>query len=147
MLIKVKDHNDSWKLFDNAEDVSYSHCIGVYTNAIDLFRSCESAVVEHNVMDSEVTKVFSNRTWRALSCVAKALDELASNKPDFIVGLADLPYDDPRFAIEEVPDARIAVFVNHIAFVRKGVRKLVFFDTEAYICNDDGKTIERVAAG
>ena len=73
---------------------------------------------------------------------------------DFTHGLI---LDRMQFVFDDItPDTRRAAtilsksltyVVSVITFTREGKLHVIFFDGEAYICSDEGKTLERIMAG
>lgn len=102
MLIKVKDIDGKWVLFDNAEEVHYDTTLEELTSKRDLGFLIGS-------------------------------DEQVSLK--VILPNVDLDVIDDDHPLK----------VGIIKFVRQSKHYMVVFNTLVYICNDNGRTIERVS--
>ncbi len=102
MLIKTKDQEGKWILFDNAEEVRYD------------------------------TTLESIKHQRELGFLVD---------PDDQVHLTVVLPDVDMEAISDTNPLKVGI----IKFVRLGKRYVVVFNTVTYICNDQGKTVEKVA--
>ncbi len=102
MLIKVKDVDGKWVLFDNAEEVHYDTTQEEFTSKRDL---------------------------------------------GFLVGPEEqvsLTIVLPNVDLDSIDDDH-PLKVGIIKFIRQSKRYMVVFNTLCYICNDQGKTVEKVA--
>lgn len=102
MLIKVKDVDGKWYLFDNAEEIHYDTTLDIIKNQRDL-----GFLVDP--------------------------DEQVSLK-------VILPNVDMDAISEENP-----LKVGIIKFIRQSKHYMLVFNTLIYICNDNGKTVEKVS--
>lgn len=102
MLIKTKDQEGKWILFDNAEEVRYDTTLENITNQ------------------------------RELGFLVDPDDQV-----HLTVVLPGVDMD----AISDTNPLKVGI----IKFVRLGKKYVVVFNTVTYICNDQGKTVEKVA--
>ncbi len=101
MLIKVKDSDGKWVLFDNAEEVRYDTTLDEIRHQRDLGFLVDPDEQVH------LTIVLPNVDMEAISD------------------------DNP-------------LKVGIIKFLRQSKKYMVVFNTLTYICNDHGKTVEKV---
>ncbi|WP_435018419.1 hypothetical protein TA3x_000393 [Tundrisphaera sp. TA3] len=125
MLIKVQthQHSESYLLIDRVDSVSYK------SSPVEFMSSDE--LVEH-----------LHRSGNTEGCRVILDPRMAGNVYPYLPS----PDAKPEDYIGVLSEKRV-YRVNTIEYERDGQRLSVTFDTIAYICNDEGKTLEKACAG
>jgi len=125
MLIKIQtaQHADSFLLIDRVDNVRYE---GNPTE----FRSTEDLLTHLRLMaDIESSRI--------------VLDPASAG---MVFPYLPTPDATPEDYLGKLSDKRV-YRVNTLTYERDGQMRSVTFDTIAYICTDEGKTLERALAG
>lgn len=149
MLVKIrKSHEDNqWVLFDNCENVEFNHTVFSTDNYLDLISYIENERLSFDVYnDEDVLRLFRPYLLDGIQSEKFKMDDYVAEHGTLPV-ITDSDRDKAKIKIANDIDFTAHIFINCVKFIRNGVRKIVFFYTEAYVCNDQGKTIERIHAG
>lgn len=134
MLIKIAkapyfqvSDNHSYAIYDNVELVEYCRTQPTEINSNEGIRRC---FVEKAIFETPSPDVF--------------IDILNGDRIKDFIDIDNSLVGSP--AKESLSDDKVYLY-NVLIFVKGGKRYYVKFDTIAYICNDDGKTLEKCFAG
>jgi len=133
MILKVRRHKlaSDFIIYDNIESVNFGHRIKYSKNHPGVYGSIEPDLDNH---PEGTTNYFClSRVWDS----GGDIHELTYDENvDKLYRVKDYEHD-PHLNDGE------AVYFNWVEFKTKdGKQKLVVFDSEGYLCNDEGKTIE-----
>lgn len=140
MLIKVRVTHEGgeYRLYDKAEAVQFDVVTYKFEEVAKLLEWYHG-IAERRLVDSGgITRIWSPAVHDAVQRYCRNQEQvneyLLLNGPN--VASSDMP------VMREHPLPKDSYF-NAITFLREGEPKLVVFDTMAFICTDEGKTLER----
>lgn len=132
MLIKVKDPSglNKWKLIDNVEEVTFAFGETILDNIMELDEFCDGSAVDevHIIVDKDIGTLLEN--WHGYTDAEMDAGRPVSYGTEDIKKMTEWHFTGAYF--------------SGMFYTKNNRKHLLVYDTEAYIMNDEGKTLEKV---